>query len=289
MRKDNKKNSAIRDVITSPSNLDSEIEDFTVLGEGDVLNKKTITTVIFKSETCIVFLDQRQNSVWMTNSNYGDFAEDFGSVIARVDLLNSTPSDLLTQSQHEAFQRLIGGAIARLLDDQEGDNAVLILEKAETYLKTRTTERARKWFLSSAFAVCGVALLCAALLFVLRGPVQQRIGVTAFEIALASLMGTLGALLSIVLRVTRLDIDAMAGAGVHYFEGAVRTIAGMFGALLVALSVKAGILLGIINSTDKRLPFLLVLGIVAGASERLVPNIIKKVEGTLIVDRFPKK
>jgi hypothetical protein len=38
------------------------------------------------------------------------------------------------------------------------------------------------------------------------------------------------------------------------------------------------------NATDKTLPFLLVLGCIAGASERLVPNMIKKVEEPFEID-----
>jgi hypothetical protein len=58
----------------------------------------------------------------------------------------------------------------------------------------------------------------------------------------------------------------------------------MTGGLFVALCVKGNIVLGVINATDKKLAVLLVLAGFAGASERLVPNMIKKVEGTLIPD-----
>jgi hypothetical protein len=267
----------------------SEVDDFSNYSEGDALDKKTIATVIFKSESCIVFVDKALNLAWLINSSYGDDPKDFGAVMGRVDLLLSTPGDLLTPSQRGAFQRLIGGAIARLLDDKVGNNANSILDKAEAYLKTRTTERARIWFLSSAFLVSAFVLLFEALLVVFREAIQQRVGMTAFEIALAVPMGALGASLSMALRITKLDIDAMAGKGVHYFEGAVRVIAGMTGALFVALCVKANILLGTLNATDKRLPFLLILGGFAGASERLVPNMIRKVEGTLIVEGPERK
>jgi hypothetical protein len=270
--------------VDSPSNF-SSIPDFTVLNEGDPFKKKIIAKLIFQSETCIVYLDQNLKVCWMTNSEYGHYAQDFGAVRARADLLKSIPRELLADTQFEALQRQVGAAMAGLLDDKISDNANSILDKAETYLRTRTTERARRWFLSAAFCVTGGALLVATLLMLFRGTIQPRIGLNGFEIALATLMGSLGAVLSMVLRMTKLDIDAMAGSGVHYFEGAVRSLAGMAGAFLVALCVKADVVLGVINDTSNTLPFLLALGVVAGASERLVPNLIKKVEGTLIVDK----
>lgn len=267
-----------------PPGPQSEIPDFSVFSEGDQLDGKTIALIIFKSVPCIVFIDEQRTLTWLTNSDYGDYAEEFGDVMGRIDSLLSIPRDLLSENQREVFQRQVGCALARLLDDKEADNANLMLDKADAYLRTRTTERARIWFLSSAFLVTAIALLGGTLFLIFRDRIQQRLGVSAFEIGLALPMGALGAFFSMVLRLTKLDIDALAGATVHYFEGAVRVIAGMTGGLFVALCVKGNIVLGVINATDKKLAVLLVLAGFAGASERLVPNMIKKVEGTLIPD-----
>jgi hypothetical protein len=255
-----------------PGGPQPEIDDFTIYSDGDSLDRKTIASVIFKSDNFIVFVDKERNLAWLTNSTYGDYADDFGAVMHRVDLLLSTPTGLLTANNQVAFKRLIGGAIARLLDDKESDNANSILDKAEGYLKTRTTESARIWFLCSTLLISVVAVLFGAVLMTFRDAVQRRVGITTFEIALATLMGSIGAFISLGWRVTDLNVDPMAGPGVHYFEGAVRAIAGMAGAFFVTLCVKANIVLGLMNATDKTLPFLLVLGCIAGASERLVPN-----------------
>jgi hypothetical protein len=263
-------------------------EDYSTCSEGDVLESYTIAKVIFKSQTSIVFTDRSDDLVWRMNDDYGADPPDFGVVMGRVDLLYSIPDDLLTRRQRESFRRLLGSAVARLLDDRCGYNALPILDNAEAFLRTRTTERARIWFLSSAGLVTFLALLGSLLLYLFRNPLQARLGVTAFEVALAITMGALGALLSMARRITKLDIDPMAGPGIHYFEGAVRVLAGMAGALFIALCVKANIVLGAINSSDNSLAFLLVVAAVAGASEMLVPSLIKKVEGTLIVDGTEK-
>jgi hypothetical protein len=282
-------NDELETATSSPPDPHSEVPDFSVYSEGDPLEGKTIALIIFKSVTCIVFIDEQRTLTWLTNSEYGDYAEEFGDVMGRIDSSLSIPRDLLSENQREVFQRLVGSALARLLDDKEADNANLMLDKADAYLRTRTTERARIWFLSSALLVTAIALLGGSLLLIFRDAIQQRLGVSAFEVGLALPMGALGAFLSMVLRVTKLDIDALAGATVHYFEGAVRVFAGMTGGLFVALCVKANILLGAINVTDKKLAALLVLAGFSGASERLVPNMIKKVEGTLIPDSSERK
>ncbi len=276
------------DELSVPSHGCSE-DDFSTCTEGDILDKYKIAKVIFKSRTSIVFVDKHDDLVWRMNDDYGDDPPDFGEVMGRVDLLYSIPDDLLMSRQRESFRRMLGSAIGRLLDDRHGRNARKILDDTEQFLKTRTTERARIWFLSSASLVTVVALLAAFFLYLFRNALQARIGVTAFEVVLATTMGALGALLSMARRITKLDIDPMAGPGIHYFEGAVRVFAGMAGALFVAFCIKANIVLGAINSTANSLAFLLVVAAVAGASEMLIPSLIKKVEGTLIVDGSEKK
>src|SRR5262249_33301891 len=149
---------------SSPAGSRSEILDFSVYSEGDRLDEKTIALIIFKSVTCIVFVDEARTLTWLTNSGYGDYAEEFGDVMGRMDLLLSIPRDLLSENQREVFQRLVGSALARLLDDKEASIANSMLDKADAYLRTRTTERARIWFLSSASVATTIALLAGALL-----------------------------------------------------------------------------------------------------------------------------
>jgi hypothetical protein len=55
----------------------------------------------------------------------------------------------------------------------------------------------------------------------------------------------------------------------------------MAGGVLLALAVKSNLVLGTVNASDKSLVLLLAIAVVAGASERVVPDLIKKVEGTI--------
>ncbi|MDT5063468.1 MAG: hypothetical protein QOH63_3927 [Acidobacteriota bacterium] len=259
--------------------------------EGDIepTLKKRIKHLIQKDREFIVYLDDEYFVNWVTNGrSYGDYAPDFGAIMSRVGYLESTSRGLLSNNQLEALELIIGDGVARLLDDRNSTYATASLDKAEEYLKARTTEHARTWYISAAAAVSAFALVCGFIFWLLRDWIQGRIGLVAFAVLLGASAGSLGALISIISRMGKIDIDALAGKRIHYFEGGVRIIAGMAGAILVTLAVKANILLGALDSAEKSLPLLLVVAMVAGASERIVPNLIKTVEGTISVDSSAK-
>jgi hypothetical protein len=262
----------------------SKVESFLPYNEGDIepTFEKRIKTLILKTQGFIVYLDDTFCVQWSaTNVPASDFASDFGTVTNRERYLEEIAKGLLSPSQHESYQRLLAESIARLLDDKNSVNAKEILDKAESFLKARTTERARRWFIVATAGSTSVALAIILLLWIFRDGASARLGVTAFEVAIATGTGSLGALISVVLRLHKLNVDAFAGKGVHYFEGVMRVIGGMAGALLVGLAIKSGLILGTINASEKSLTLLLAVSIVAGASERIVPNLIKQVEGTM--------
>lgn len=266
----------------APQSTDGSFLDLSA-GQIDPTHKKFIQEIIHKTPSFIVYLDDTYSFHWVSDMAEDAHASDFGAVISSASYLEELGKgeQLLLPAQRTSFQRLIGQSVARVLDDKKSDNAKDTLNKAESFLKARTTERARKWFISAIAISTGVALTGILLLWIFRNGAIARIGATALELAIATGAGALGALISVVLRLSKLNVDAFAGKEVHYFEGVMRAIGGMAGALLIGLAIKSGLILGTINSSENSLILLLAVSIVAGASERIVPNLIKQVEGTM--------
>lgn len=252
-------------------------------GQIDPNLNKYIQELIHKTRSFIVYLDDTYSVQWVTDMEEDGYASDFGAVISRASYLEELGKgeQLLLPNQRHSFQRLLGQSVARVLDDRNSDNAKEILNKAESFLKARTTERARKWFISATAISTCIALTGILLLWIFRNGAISRIGATAVELAIATGAGALGALISVVLRLGKLNVDAFAGKEIHHFEGVMRVIGGMSGALLIGLAIKSGLILGTINTSENSLTLLLAISIVAGASERIVPNLIKQVEGTM--------
>jgi hypothetical protein len=72
------------------------------------------------------------------------------------------------------------------------------------------------------------------------------------------------------------SLDPSAGERLHSLEGGARVVAGAIGAVFAQLAVQLSLILGVLKGFG--LPALMFVALVAGASERLVPTIIKKTE-----------
>ena len=131
------------------------------------------------------------------------------------------------------------------------------------------------WYLASSFVVTFVSFAGGFLIWMANN------GVDAGAQALAQSVpfGALGAAISIVTRTSKITLDAAAGMLIHFVEGAARIIVGLAGGLIIALAAKANLIMGfsqLMNGNAHSL--LIVLCFAAGASERIVPTLIQKIE-----------
>jgi hypothetical protein len=250
------------------------------LREGDFDENlgKTVDTLIANTPDYVVYLDEDLYVEWAFRITM-DLLPDVNAVLNNVSKLEAVSVSHLSEEQVRSFRRMLGEGVARALDG-EAEQASEILAVAEQWIGKRNSEAARRWYLTSAT----IAALCSAigggLVWLFREPLIAAHGRNALEVLLGTSTGGLGAFLFLISRTRKLNIDSSAGRQIHYFEGALRVIAGVIGAFLVALSVKAELLLGFVQTSDNSLPVICVLCMAAGWSERLVPSIIGHVETT---------
>ncbi len=259
------------------------VDDFSCLCEGDPdpsLNK-TIHTLIDADKDYIVYLDDDFFVEWSARPGFeGTQSKDFGEIANRIALLETLSLTQLRACQILPFRRLLAEGMARIIGDKDRPTACETIDKAEAYVHSRGSENARSWYILGALVAASVGLFIAAILWFFRGKVIPELDQTTFDVLLGALLGGAGTFLSILNRSTRIAMDPAAGAFIHYLESVARVLTGNAGALLVALAVKANVALGLTQSFDHSLAALLVLCIVAGASERLVPGLIKHIEAS---------
>jgi len=112
--------------------------------------------------------------------------------------------------------------------------------------------------------------------------VVEIVGLSVFIGFLASSAGALGATLSIITRMGKVQLDCLSGRPLHYMEGASRVIAGALSGLLVYLALLSGQLLpGLLNATNPQVAMLFA-AFAAGASERWAPSIVSRLEGAAL-------
>jgi hypothetical protein len=254
------------------------VADYDLYCEGDLephLGKK-IHSLVYKDHTLIVYLDPDLNVEWAYTDNYGEIGKDAGQILNRATELQALPVSHLTDEQIEAFRMLIGEAVARILGPgTDLTGAQDALDKAASFLQARNREITRWWYLQAALVSATLVIALAVILWLFREYVRPFVGVSAFDILIGGGAGAGGALLSILTTSKGLGNEPYATRRIHLFLGVARILAGTLGAILAAFALKSGFIS--IGSTNRHELFLLVC-MVAGLSERLVPNFIERVE-----------
>ncbi len=258
-----------------------------LLNEGaidPVLGKK-VRVLLLATKSCIVYLCQDLYvEHWYTDNFVEPEEKVYSEVIGRMTHLEAQSMNLLAPEHMEPFRFMIGEAVARMLDEKTSEHAMEIMDKAEDFMNKRSKERARIWYLFASFLTAIPFLLIGLGLWLLQTPIIARYGASAFQVAFGAFLGAPGALLSVITRSTNINVEAAAGPRIHYLEGGARVIVGVIGAFIAALAVKANFALGVINDTKAGLPLLMLLCVIAGYSERLVPELIHRVEDSTAKD-----
>lgn len=249
------------------------VDDFTPFCEGDpdpTLNKQ-IATLIDAGKDYLVYLDE---DVYVQYTFIGESPAGFGSTANKIGHLETLSLNELSPRQRAPFERLLGEAMARILGDHNEEKAKAVLVEAEAYLKARGTENARVWYLTGAGITTLGALVIAGILLLILRRVSDPVWRNALEVLSAAAMGSLGAFLSVAGRTEAIHFEPVAGSAIHRIEGATRAIVGVSGALFIALAIKADLLFGVFHSLTHPFLAMLVVCLVGGAAERLVPGLI---------------
>ncbi|MGA2173060.1 MAG: hypothetical protein ABSG82_08665 [Sedimentisphaerales bacterium] len=271
----------------SPKGSGVIVDDFSSFCEGDIeptLNKK-IHNLIDSTDDYIVYVDDSFFVQWSWTEKYDDKTlPGFASIANKLRRLETLSRTSLRKSQIEVFAGLLAEGMARIVGDKDETNAHRVLDTAESYLLARSTENARRWYVCGAILAALPSLLIVVTLWLLRSYAVSFLGGNTFEVILGALLGGIGAMFSVLSRTEKIQMDPTAGPFIHYIESASRVLVGNIGGLLVALAIKANIILGFSQTTEYSFASLLVLCICAGASERLVSGFIKRIETSVISD-----
>lgn len=240
--------------------------------------------LIFCTETFIVFIDKGLDIDWITDDKFdenfkGDRAK-LNEILNRAAKIETIPNSHQPDDLRLNFKRMIGEGIARSLEHDYLSANVMVTE-AEQYITNRNIEKARYWqLLSSIFSgfTSGVLVL---ILWSLKAKLLPFLGATAVILLLSGFAGAIGAMLSIIFRMGNTAITSEAVRSLHFLEGFGRVLGGGISGILTACMVKASILLPVLNA-NKDMPISIVgLAMLAGASERLAPSLLSKLDKSL--------
>ena len=250
-----------------------------VEGQIDPRFNKKVRFLVQQQDSFYVYLDDNLDIQWVNDENSSSI--DFANILNTMASLESKSRFIEEDETRHDIKRRIAEGLSRYLDTQNKQVTDKMYHDIDNDIKRLNIKISWKWYFNTAFNItygCASAIL---IIWVLRNDIRHLIGALAFDILIGSLSGSLGALVSIISRGDKLNLDANFGKNIHYKECTSRMAMGVISASLVSLLIKSGILIHGITFSGSPLAALVSLSIIAGASERLIPNIISKAEASL--------
>ena len=257
------------------------VTDYNPYTEGDEepYLRKQIVTLIAKDTDYIVFPDQDGAVEWAWTPAYGVLDAGAADVLNGVSALEAVPLEEVPESARTAFRRMLGESVARVLADRNIQSAKDALDRADRYITAFRESVARTWNLEATLATCVAFVIGAVCLWWSRDAVRRTLGENFLQLVLASAAGVLGGFVSFAYRSRQVELDPSGGRCRYYFNGVARSFGAAFGAIFVALAVKTKLVLGFLDEAGtSHIVVLLLAGMLAGVSERLVPNLAGQIE-----------
>jgi hypothetical protein len=192
-------------------------------------------------------------------------------------VLECAPCHGLTGEAKRHYKRLVGEALSYNFED-DYQTAQRMLSEARTYMRVRSEEISRRWYLSASAVMAAIMISLGLLIWFWRESIMAALTPSFIWLCLAAVAGSCGALLSVIWRSGQLKFDCSAGQALHYLEGASRIWAGALSGVLVALAVKTELILAPLTRGGHALTAIMLAAFAAGAGERLATSIISTFE-----------
>jgi len=235
------------------------------------------------TESYIIFLDKDEDIEWQTTVAYDQQPppdeKKHNSILSDEAVIECSPSSGLSIETKRQFKRLLGEALACSFE-HDYQNARRLLREAESFIRARSEETSRRWYLSASAVMAAAMIVIGILIWIFREYFVVLLTVDGLRLSLAAVAGSAGALLSVIWRSGKLKFDCSAGRELHYLEGASRIWAGGLSGILAALAVKSEFILAPLTRGENTPTVILLTAFAAGAGERLATSIISKFDTT---------
>ena len=254
------------------------------VGETDPRLGVKIKEILLVNRRCIVYIDEEFSLQW-----YWSFSLDAkiaapifnraGELEAKAQFLRhlkkpqedqNTPRDLLNAV------RLIGEGVVALFSTQDLTYANAALDTADKFITQRAREVSRSWYFIPFLIFFAISIIGISLSYRFDTTMVKTIAVACM------FAGGLGSFISRALDNDNTPVAATAGRALHWIEATLRWCIGLTAGLIVWLLITGNIAGSFLNTNAGRDPnagqntfALIAIAILAGASERLLPSLIR--------------
>ena len=218
----------------------------------------------------IVYIDAENDIDWQIDGE--DLSNDIARLrqvaLSKLDIAHALPVDNLTENEVFTYKKLLGSGYKLALTNnfEHVENAI---SEAKHYRDDRNKERSR-WLLLTAATVYLVVIALMYLLFTHCMNEHPH-----FELFTGIVMGAVGSYVSIWSRYGKMDMTGLGTKWLHYLEAMARMVIGAIFAFVILCALKSGLVFTELNNSDHILCLYIVLGFIAGFSEKFVPSIME--------------
>jgi hypothetical protein len=242
-----------------------------------------IKEIIIQSVDYIVYMDEGDNIQWSTEDNYTEFHPQFGSIQNRVSYWESVSNKLFSKFDAYDYKCLLAEAYARIIDDKNIDLSNDIIALTVNRIEKSGKEVLKQDYILSSFACTCLVIGLIVAAIIGKQYLVLKLSQDAFQVILTALFGGVGAFVFATLRLRTYSPELAISKHIHRVDGALRVFYGIISGLIIAVGIKSDVILGFISKVPSTIYLEVFLGIIAGASEVVIPNLIKQVEGKVNV------
>lgn len=234
---------------------------------------QVVSEIFGQSTKATVFTTTDDHLRWQFHENNGDVYDYLRQSVHDFDSLMSVIKQHIEgRQQKNAYERLAKSLFAALnMSEAEAKtNLGSCFEQVRLLIEQTTSRRARFIYTTTAtiFAVVLVLALTATGKFFLQDNILFVVG---------AIFGSAGAAVSVMQRTRDINIDPFQASAAIRLQGILKIgLGGVFGVFFVFAS-KANLAMGTISDDGYGLA---VFSFIAGFSERFVPELLEKLDGT---------
>lgn len=191
-------------------------------------------------------------------------------VVAEFHRLQHISNCALKDGDKEAITPILGTDLASAFGSTDTTAPSLHFLSSREFITNRSDAILRSEYVKSSVLSSTILLIALAIITYYL----KKYSVSGWLVVLGSVGGIIGATISIIQRGVTLTVNPFVPIPHVVFQGIVRVgLGGVFGALLIVAS-KANLTLGIL---DNNIWSLFIFSVVAGLSERFVPDILDRI------------
>ena len=246
-------------------------------GDIDPTTGFEIIYLAYQTKKFYVAIDSDINLNWYANEDL-NYASDFGEVVSQVSLTEALVDRIFEDKKNRiSYKKILGDVLSRILDEGNSKTAKLIMEEAKLRILGHSKEKVRMAYIKSAvLSVIFVGIL-VILTVLFKKNVLLAVGdKEIFRIIICTFLGGIGAFITTFSRFQNYQGSIIAGLPIHRLDGCLRVFYGLIAGIIISLAIKGRVLAGFADSQPTWLLYFFAM--VAGASEALIPNLIRQAE-----------